>query len=263
MVQNSDEHRYRAPALEKGLDIIEALAREPAGLTQVEIARSLSRSVGEVYRVLASLERRDYLHLDADTDRYTLTLKLFELAHAYAPTKTLIAAALPRMESLARTTGQSCHLAVHKDGKVLVLAQVDGQEDMALVVRAGATFDLLATASGYVLLAFQQPGDRDRIMKLREAATGTTPVDGVAFDARIATTRAVGFEQSPSMAMRGVTNVSYPVLNNDNAAVAAITVTYVDRIDKTTLPTIEDVRGLLSVRSREIATDLGFALGHT
>jgi uncharacterized membrane protein len=44
--------RYRAPALDKGLDILEALAATEVGLTQAEIAKALDRSPSEIYRML-------------------------------------------------------------------------------------------------------------------------------------------------------------------------------------------------------------------
>ena len=43
--------RYRAPALDKGLDILELLARTDDGLSQAEIAKALARSPNEIYRI--------------------------------------------------------------------------------------------------------------------------------------------------------------------------------------------------------------------
>ena len=43
---------YSAPALEKGLDILELLSKQEAGLTQSEISRALGRSVSEIFRML-------------------------------------------------------------------------------------------------------------------------------------------------------------------------------------------------------------------
>ena len=43
--------RYAAPALEKGLDLLEALAEAPGGLGQRELAERVNRSVGEVFRM--------------------------------------------------------------------------------------------------------------------------------------------------------------------------------------------------------------------
>ena len=39
-----DAERYRAPALDKGLDILELLAATDDGLSQAEIAKALARS---------------------------------------------------------------------------------------------------------------------------------------------------------------------------------------------------------------------------
>ena len=40
--------RYRAPALDKGLDILELLAAEDGAFTQVEIAKALGRTPNEI-----------------------------------------------------------------------------------------------------------------------------------------------------------------------------------------------------------------------
>ena len=56
--EESDEgsqQLYAAPALEKGLDILELLSRQEAGLTRRDIAERLGRSVSEVFRLSASL----------------------------------------------------------------------------------------------------------------------------------------------------------------------------------------------------------------
>ena len=41
----SELDRYRAPALDKGLDILELLASVESGLTQAEIAKGLRKEV--------------------------------------------------------------------------------------------------------------------------------------------------------------------------------------------------------------------------
>ena len=79
--------RYAAPALEKGLDVIELLARETDGLTLNEIARLLDRTSSELFRMVNALCRRGYI--GQHDDRYVLTLKLFELAHRHKPIKSL------------------------------------------------------------------------------------------------------------------------------------------------------------------------------
>ena len=55
---------YAAPALDKALDILELLADEADGLTQTGIAEAVGRNVSQIYRVLATLERRGYVSRD-------------------------------------------------------------------------------------------------------------------------------------------------------------------------------------------------------
>ncbi|HEV7286119.1 MAG TPA: helix-turn-helix domain-containing protein, partial [Kaistia sp.] len=52
---------YSAPALEKGLDVLELLASLSEGVTPSQIAQQLGRSLQEVYRVVVALERRGYI----------------------------------------------------------------------------------------------------------------------------------------------------------------------------------------------------------
>src|SRR5258708_38322767 len=94
--------RYRAPALDKGLDILELLSQEPSGLTRSEIVRAMGRSPGEIYRMLARLVARDYVTRLVG-DRYDPSMKLFALATRFPPISRLIAAADPRMAHFART----------------------------------------------------------------------------------------------------------------------------------------------------------------
>ena len=47
-----NKKNYSAPALEKGLDIIELLSDTKSGLSQAEIAKKLNRTVNEIYRML-------------------------------------------------------------------------------------------------------------------------------------------------------------------------------------------------------------------
>src|ERR1700733_6499817 len=53
--------RYTAPALDKGLDILELFASEPDGLTTSQVARRLGRTVGEIFRMLVCLAERGYI----------------------------------------------------------------------------------------------------------------------------------------------------------------------------------------------------------
>ena len=70
---------YSAPALDKGLDILELLSTSDNGLTQAEIASRLNKSINEIYRMLSTLRQREYITLDEETDVYNLSYKKLPL----------------------------------------------------------------------------------------------------------------------------------------------------------------------------------------
>lgn len=248
--------RYGAPALEKGLDILELLAETPDGLGQAEIAKALGRSVGEIFRMLDCLVRRQYVVVRRPSDTYGLTLKLFELAHRHPPIRRLIDEALPLMKQVARAIDQACHLAVLHDGNMVVLAQVESPGDMGFSVRMGAQLRALETTSGRVILAYHSDTERSRLLDEYVAVVGQT-LDRRDFERRFAAIRERGYGEDDSEQVTGVRNVSFPVLNFAGDAIAAIAVPYLRRIGGGGPEDLAKVRVVL----REAASRLSIAIG--
>ena len=185
-VLSGPDERYRAPALDKGLDILELLAQQPQGLTRAEIVKEMDRSASEIYRMLERLVARQYVTRSLSGDRYALSLKLFALANIHPPLNRLINQALPVMDAFARQAEQSCHLGVYDRGNVLITSQINSPRGWSFSLHRGARVGLLDTASGHVLLAaviaYQAGiltiGPLDRILDTRKwiAAFGTAVV---------------------------------------------------------------------------------------
>lgn len=144
---------YSVPALEKGLDILEALAGSPTPLSLAELARDLDRGTAEIFRMLVCLERRSYLRRDPASGKYAPSLRLFELAHAHPPLKILLEAAREPMRAVTSELGESCHVSVLERGSLLVVAREDSPESVRLTIEVGGRFDPENTASGRLLLS--------------------------------------------------------------------------------------------------------------
>jgi DNA-binding IclR family transcriptional regulator len=245
--------RYAAPALDKGLDILELFASEPAGLTISEVARKLGRSVGEIFRMLVCLEERGYISQSASDERFELTLKLFELAHRHPPIERLVAEARPLMEQVAHETGQSCHLAMLSNGEVIVVAQVDAPRTAGFGLKLGARIDLLNTASGHLILAFQSLATRARsLAEWKKRTRHRLPRD---LDGHLARIHKRGYEEMASYQVRGVTNIALPVLNRHGEAIAALSVPFLARIGDRVGPA--DVKLALREAGRKLSGALG------
>ncbi len=215
--------RYRAPALEKGLDIIELLASSASGMSLTTIAGTLGRSMGEIYRIALALEARGYIRRDQNSDHYALTLKLFELSHENPPTNRLLSVALPLMEKLAADSQQSCHLAVLSGARVLIVAQVDAPRAMHYCVRLGTQFPLAETSSGAVLFAYQPEHHQNALL---DASIASFPELAETLPERAAKVLAEGGERRPSLVVSGVTNLSQPVFDHRGIIAAALTIPF-------------------------------------
>jgi DNA-binding IclR family transcriptional regulator len=221
--------RYRAPALDKGLDILELLAATEEGLSQAEISKALNRTPNEFYRMLDRLVRRGYVARN-EGDRYELTLKLFGLAHLHAPVRRLAALTARPMRELAQASLQANHLAIYDKAAVTVIAQADAPGYWGFSIRVGARVGLFGTGSGHVLLAFRPHAERQMMIAEHEAGAeeAQQPPD---LEERLATIRARGCEMMPSLQSAGVHNLSAPVLGADGRAIAALTCPWLARAD--------------------------------
>ena len=235
---------YSAPALEKGLDIIELLSKSSIGFSQAEIAKELKRSVNEIYRMLNILVARNYIELDLDNDRYKLTFKLLQLSSQHQPIKNLMQKSLPMMREVAQLCNHSVHLSIYYAGKLLVIGQVDSPSSFNYSVTTGSNFDLLETSSGRVILAFQTIEERQRrlerrklFMKLQKKKNNSS---NNALEKKFSSKIIYEIiknkcEVVKSLQVNGVTNISVPIFDHTNQAIAAVTIPFLQRIKKDSL----------------------------
>ena len=230
---SDEDRRYRAPALEKGLDILELLATESEPVTLTGIVNRLGRSHGELFRMVQVLEFRGYIEQDSGSDGYRLSDRLFSLGMQQPRTRSLIEVALPVMRQLALSLGQSCHLALHSRGEMVVVARMESSEQLGFSVRVGYRRPLLQAASGVILYAFQPDDVRRRWEKLLDPVASEEEL--AAFRKHANEVRARQVEMTPSKFVAGVTDISAPVMRGGSAA-AALTVPFLKKLNQSLTP---------------------------
>ena len=214
--------RYRAPALEKGLDVIELLAAEKTPLNLSAISQRLGRSSGELFRMLQVLEFKGFITLSENGTGYVLTNKLFALAMAQAPVRSLVETALPIMRKLTYDIGQSCHIAVASEDQIVVITRIERPGDLGFSVRIGYRREIVRATSGLVLFAYQDEETRRTWLK-RCRLKGDA---AESFVARADIVRERGHHEAASDFVRGIVDLSAPILRGDTA-IAALTVPFV------------------------------------
>lgn len=218
------ERRYRAPALEKGLDILELLAREGEPLNTPQMAARLGRSVSELFRMVLTLEDRGYIVQARGREGYGLTNKLFSMGLAQTPMRSLVELAAPEMKTLAEDIGQSCHMAVVSNKQIVVVARIESPRDLGFSVRLGYRRPVVESTSGVILHAFMAELDKQAALDDLASATDKTVMHNFLEKVRLAEKN--GFIKSPSDFVEGVVDLSAPIMGN-KGVIAALTIPYV------------------------------------
>lgn len=210
--------RYSAPALEKGIDVIELLAGERDPLSLSAIAQALKRSKSEIFRVLHVLEARGYIERAAPSDRYRLTNRMFLTGLRRAPVAELLDVAYPEMRRLSAAIRQSCHISVLSGDRMITVARVEGPGEVNFLLRIGYGVPIQLSASGRLYLALLPEPDRAR---------WSTALKAIA--PRLALLRRRGYELAPSPVVAGVTDVSFPLHDADGSVIACLAAPLVRR----------------------------------
>ena len=269
MKQKKQSKSYSAPALEKGLDILELLSNSAEGLSQVEIAGKLNKSINKIYRMITTLRNREYVDFDSEKDVYRLSFKILNMTAKFEPFKTLTTRAIPVMKEITTKANQSVHLAIYTRGKILIIAQEDSPSSFNYHVSVGASFDLLETSSGRVILTFQDEKERKRRLERRKfysklEETSKISVSELKKIEKLFSKNTMKkiernkYELVKSLQIKGVTNISVPIFDYTNNAIAALTIPFVDRIITKGELRLEQVKKLL-VRSAEVlSSEMGY-----
>lgn len=249
-MENDKRTEYRAPALAKGLEILELLASEDEPQTKKQIAEKLNRSVNEIFRMLSVLVDKQYIEFDSEFSVYYLTLKMFALSNQHPPIAQLLKRAQPLMEQLCLKLNQSCHLSRYQNGELVVIARQESPYKMGFNLRLGASLDICASGSGAVLLSFISTEKQKQILKKvnaseEEIANVLSHVESIVEN---------GYFTGASPQISGVTNISVPIFGVLGEIMAVLTIPYMTLNSATVHHHIEDIenarRELIKVASK-------------
>jgi DNA-binding IclR family transcriptional regulator len=226
MADNAEEKvsKYQAPALEKGLDILEYLSRRAMPLSQTEIANGINKNPNEIYRMLVCLEERGYLMREEHSAKYMLSLKLYNLSHRHSPVDDIRRASQYPMQELANKLKQSCHLSVLYHDQLMVVYQAKSPSPIALSIEEGSLFPLVLTASGRTLLAFMAESERLNILGRIPLYRSYSARKQKGFLESLEEIRERGIYVGTSELSKGVTDIVMPIGDEETGVLACLAV---------------------------------------
>ena len=154
-----------APALDRGLAILEALDARPEGMSLSEISRVIGSPKNSTSRLVQTLMVRGYVERDEATMIIRLTGKLLRLGHPRVGRVSLVECALEPMRALRDAVGETVQLGIPIGDEGVIIEQVESTQAVRICVEIGLRFPLHNNAPGKVLLAFQHPKACERTIQ--------------------------------------------------------------------------------------------------
>jgi DNA-binding IclR family transcriptional regulator len=202
------------------------LASKMGMISAADVVYMLDLPRPTAHRMIASLEKLDFLQKMPVKGKYAVAPKLVELSSAilastivYAPIQTLLSAVTQR-------TGETCGLAMMAMGEVEYIASVTTQSPLTLQFQAGQRAPLHCTSSGQVFLANLEPEELAKFLATGpwEATTEFTVTEPKLLAERLRKVRAQGHAMNDSEYISGVVGAAVPIKNKEGQVTAALTI---------------------------------------
>lgn len=136
----------------KVFNILQALG-EQKEIGVSELSQRLMMSKATTYRFLQTMKSLGYITQEGEADKYSLTLKLFELGSKSLEYVDLISIAHKEMSLISDQTMEALHLGTLDENAIIYIHKIDSKYNLCMQSRIGRRNPLYSTAIGKVLLA--------------------------------------------------------------------------------------------------------------
>lgn len=216
-----------AKAVVKTMRILESLSQDHS-LGVTELSNTLRMHKSTVYRFLNSLKELGYVRQDPETERYSMTLKLFEIGMTVLDRLELWREAQSVIKRMAEETRETVHLASLDEHALVYLGKIESVQTLrvSMMSRVGQSAPTYCTGLGKTLLAYLPPQrvteilDREKVIRFTER----TITDRSQLDTELESIRRNGYAVDNEEHEIGVRCVAAPVRNNIGAVIAAVSI---------------------------------------
>jgi DNA-binding IclR family transcriptional regulator len=251
------KRKLTVQSLQRGLEILVGVAQadRPVGIT--DLSRQFGLAKGSISRLVATLVQQSFLTRDAQTAKYRLGMKVWELGHGAVSRLDVRGLARPVMERLNAATRETVHLTVLTESDEMVfLDKLDSTRAVRPNVELGVTLPAYCVANGKAMLAFLPKARVDRVLrgKLRKF-TSTTITRKSEMLAHLDAVHRAGYAVNRGEYRPDVSGVAAPICDHTDFAVAALGVSVPS--NRMTPDLIVDLASRVMASAREISSALG------
>jgi IclR family transcriptional regulator, KDG regulon repressor len=220
-----DKSNYIIQSVAHALDVLEEFRGETDELGVTELSKKLKLHKNNVFRILATLQSRNYIEQNKSNDNYRLGVKCLELGQTFIHQRGLLKQAKAILHELAETTGETSYISFLRGNEVVYLDAVEGTSTVRVVSRVGLHMPLHATAAGKVLVAYESVDEvAKRFYGELQQYTKNTKTAAEALVKELEGVRANGYATDLEEFEEGLRCLAAPVRDYTRKVVGAISV---------------------------------------
>jgi IclR family transcriptional regulator, acetate operon repressor len=140
-------------SLDRGLAILQHVARSKQPVTLGELADLLGIDRSSAFRLAHTLRRRGFLSCPPSRKDYVLGSSMWTLSRQYDWSNMLVKVAHPELQHLARQINETAHLAIREGKHALFVDCAHATHVLAVAGQTGELVPLYCTAHGKALIA--------------------------------------------------------------------------------------------------------------
>jgi IclR family acetate operon transcriptional repressor len=220
-VPRSGSARSGVQSIERAFELLQALAVESAGLTELATRVDLPKST--VARMLGTLEGIGAVVRDDDDRTYRIGMGLVELAGAVDASAALATLVRPHLTDLADRTGEAAGFSVPTGYSMHYLVQVESPNAVQVRDYSGLVVPMHVGPSGLCVMSLWPDEDVNRYLRRPlESFTPHTVKEPATIKKRLAGIRDAGHIWIHEEFAEGISSVAAPVFDQARRALGAI-----------------------------------------
>jgi len=213
-------------SVERTLAILEVLSEHSEGLGVTGISEKVGLHKSTVYRLLATLIAKDYVTQDAETNKYKITFKLYELGNKRIEKLDILRASKPYTKKLMESVNEVVHLVVREGNKIVYIDKVEANNTIRMTSSIGKRSPMYCTSVGKAMLAFLPAQEVEEVWNNNrvEKRTINTVTDFQEFKKELENCREKGYAVDNEENEIGVKCIGAPIFNRFGQIEGAISI---------------------------------------
>ncbi|MGV2293099.1 DNA-binding transcriptional regulator KdgR [Trinickia sp. YCB016] len=193
-----------------------------------ELSQRLTMSKTTVHRFLQTLKALGYVEQEGDTERYRLTIRLFELGAKALENVDLVREADKEMRLIAQSTREAVHLGAFDEDSIIYIHKIDADYGLRMQSRIGRRNPLYSTAIGKVLLAWLEPDEAREVLAHIEfkKSTSKTLASADAVLSILPNVRKQGYGEDNEEQEEGLLCIAVPVFDRFGRVAAGLSISF-------------------------------------